>query len=141
MNKEKTIDTYLNDIVEFERSENYEEIVLEKINELNNTDFKSVKELSNAGVMKLIQIPIDLEKDGIPIGKLIIQANYWIANDNHKKARKLLKLTGLSNSEVKQYVEDEVRIQYRHPQEIEKYRNKPLPEELKLPDGFGVTQW
>ena len=127
------------DFVDLERTDEYCENELRKCNEFNNTDFKTFQEMSNAGFVKVLQIPIELEKDGIPIGKLINQAYYWIANGNEKKARKLLKLTGLSSSQVKQYVEDEVRLQYRNPKEVEKYKNKPLPEELKLPEGFGVT--
>lgn len=125
--------------IEFERSEDYEEEVLRRMNEKNNTDFKTFQEMSNAGHISVCQISIEAEKDGVPIGKLVNQAHYWIANDNEKKARKLLKLCGLSSSQVKEYVEDEVRLQYRNPKEVEKYKNKPLPEELKLPEGFGVT--
>ena len=83
-------------------------------------------------MIHVIQIPNDLEKDGVPIGKLFNQAHYWIANDDYKKARTLLKSAGLSGLQAKLYVKDEIKLQKRNPKEKEKYQNKPLPEELKL---------
>ena len=88
--------------------------------------------MSNAGVIKVVQIPTDLEKDGVPIGKLFNQAHYWIANDDYKKARTLLKSVGMSGLKAKLYVKDEIKLLERNPKERERYKNKPMPEEYKL---------
>lgn len=115
-------------IVYAEQRPDFEKKTLELMNSLNGTNFKTFQELPRA----VIQIPIDLEKNGVPIGKLHNQAHYWIANDDYKKARTLLKSAGLSSLQAKFYVKDEIILQKRNPEEREKYRNKPMPEEFKL---------
>ena len=75
--------------------------------------------MSNAGVVKVYQVPTDYEKNGVPIGKLLNQSHYYVANDDYKKA---------SNSfEVSRYVwssgkvicdTDEIKLQKRNPKEI-----------------------
>ena len=115
-----------------EHQKDYEEKCVQVLNEKNNTNFKTFQECSNEGLIQVIQIPIDYESNGIPIGKLFNQAHYWIANDDYKKARTLLKSAGLSGLQAKLYVKDEIKLQKRNPKEKEKYQNKPLPEELKL---------
>lgn len=115
-------------IVHAEQRPDFEEKTLELVNSLNGTNFKTFQELPRA----VIQIPIDLEKNGVPIGKLHNQAHYWIANDDYKKARTILKSAGLSSLQAKFYVKDEIILQKRNPEEREKYRNKPMPEEFKL---------
>ena len=115
-----------------EQQPGYAEKSVEVMNELNGTDFKTLQEMSNAGVIKVVQIPTDLEKDGVPIGKLFNQAHYWIANDDYKKARTLLKSVGMSGLKAKLYVKDEIKLLERNPKERERYKNKPMPEEYKL---------
>ena len=94
-----------------EHHKDYEEKCVQVLNEKNNTNFKTFQECSNEGLIQVIQIPIDYESNGIPIGKLFNQAHYWIANDDYKKARTLLKSAGLSGLEAKLYVKDEIKLQ------------------------------
>jgi len=107
----------------------FEEKCVERMNELYpDANFKTYQELPRY----VIQIPIEFERDGMPIGKIINQAHYWIANEDYKKARTLLKSMGMSGLEAKLYVKSEMKLQKRNPEEKSKYFNKPLPEELKL---------
>jgi hypothetical protein len=71
----------------------YEEAVINKMNKLNNTDFKTIQEIPTL----VFQVPTYLEKDGIPIGKLLNQAIYYVANNKIKEARKFI---GKTNTKI-----------------------------------------
>ena len=120
------------EIVSPEQRPDFEEKSLNLMNELNKTEFKSFEEMSCAGVVKVCQVPTDYEKNGIPIGKLLNQSHYYVANDDYKKARTLLKSAGMSGLQAKLYVKDEIKLQKRNPKEKEKFKDKPMPEEFKL---------
>ena len=64
--------------------------------------------------------------------KAILQACYWIANNNIYKARETLKGLGLPNRLIKVFIEDEIRLQKKFPDEFRHLIGKPLPEEYRM---------
>ena len=64
--------------------------------------------------------------------KAILQACYWIANNNIYKARETLKGLGLPNRLIKVFIEDEIRLQKKFPEEFRHLIGKPLPEEYRM---------
>ena len=64
--------------------------------------------------------------------RYLLQANYWIANDNQFKARAILKGLGLKAKTIKTYIEDEASLQKRKPElsGFNDYCNKPMPQEF-----------
>ena len=61
----------------------FEEKCVERMNELYpDANFKTYQELPRY----VIQIPVEAKNDeGVPIGKIMNQAHYWIANEDYKK--------------------------------------------------------
>ena len=42
--------------------------------------------------------------------RYLLQANYWIANNNQFKARNILKGLGLKSKMIKQYIDEEISL-------------------------------
>jgi hypothetical protein len=105
----------------------FQEAVISEMNILNNSNYKSIQEVPAF----VFQVPADLEKNGIPIGKLLNQAIYYVANDKIKEARKCL-ISFMPSLNAKIFCKDEIALQKRRPEEKEKYFNKPMPEEFKI---------
>ena len=63
-------------------------------------------------------------------GKLVNQAHYHIANQDLKKAQKILE--SLRFPSVKKYIQDEYKFQRQYPEKsgFLKWHNKPMPKEL-----------
>tara|TARA_R100000781_G_scaffold94715_1_gene59064 strand:+ start:1023 stop:1415 length:393 start_codon:yes stop_codon:yes gene_type:complete len=68
--------------------------------------------------------------------KCLLQANYWIANNNQFKARNILKGLGMRAQGIKRYIDEEIGVQKRRPElsGFNKYFQMPMPEELELKD-------
>ena len=115
-----------------ENKADYELKTVETMNALNNTNHTSFAELVESGSVKTVQIPTDLVNNGIPAGKLINQAIYYVANDDVKSARSVLKSGGYSGLQAKLFCKEEKQLQRRHPEEVEKYLGKPMPEDFKF---------
>jgi hypothetical protein len=66
--------------------------------------------------------------------RYLLQANYWIANNNHFKARNILKGLGLKSKMVKQYIDGEVSLQKRKPElsGFNQYFQKSMPTEFTV---------
>jgi len=70
--------------------------------------------------------------------KLLWQAIYYVANNKPKDARKCLLAISEAGShymnsfQAKCWVKEEAAIQRRHPEERNKYYNKPMPDSFKL---------
>ena len=63
---------------------------------------------------------------------MINQAIYYVANNDVKSARNCMKSLGYSGLQAKIFCKDEIQLQKRHPEEVAKYKGKPMPEEFKL---------
>ena len=112
-----------------ENAPDYEEKMVKTLNKLNGTNHTTYAELPR----ECVQVPIDaLGQDGEPIGKLLNQAIYYVANDEIKIARNCLKSAGMSGLQAKLFCKDEKAVQKRNPKEVAKYLDKPMPEEFKL---------
>jgi hypothetical protein len=64
--------------------------------------------------------------------KLLLQANFWLANGSHYKARQTLKGLGMRAKSIKTYIDEEVRLQKKYPSKsmANFYRNiEVLPSE------------
>ena len=63
--------------------------------------------------------------------KYLLQANYYIANNNQFKARQILKGLGMTSKRIKNYIVEEVSLQNRKPESsgFNDYFNQPMPEE------------
>ena len=115
-----------------ENAPDYELKTVETMNALNNTNHTSFAELVESGTVKTVQVPTDLVNNGIPAGKLINQAIYYVANNDVKSARNVLKSGGYSGLQAKLFCKDEIQLQKRHPEEVEKYLGNPMPEDFKF---------
>ena len=64
--------------------------------------------------------------------RYLLQANYWIANNNQFKARNILKGLGLKSKMIKQYIDEEISLQKRKPEQsgFNNYFQKDMPEEF-----------
>ena len=116
-----------------ENAPNYEQKTVEMMNTLNNSNDTKFSDLVKSGVVKTVQVPSDLVgHEGEPLGKMINQAIYYIANNDVKSARNCLKSVGMSGLKAKLFCKDEIQLQKRHPEEVEKYLGKPMPEDFKF---------
>jgi hypothetical protein len=117
-----------------ENAPDYEQKTVEMMNTLNNSNDTKFSDLVKSGVVKTVQVPTDiLGNNGEPVGKMINQAIYYVANNDVKSARNCLKSVGMSGLKAKIFCKDEIQLQKRHPEEVAKYKGKPMPEEFKLP--------
>ena len=68
------------------------------------------------------------------INKCLLQANYWLANNNQFKARQILKGLGMTSKRIKMYIDEELGVQKRIPElsGFNQYFQKPMPRELEL---------
>tara|TARA_R100001244_G_scaffold38738_1_gene35059 strand:+ start:844 stop:1284 length:441 start_codon:yes stop_codon:yes gene_type:complete len=62
----------------------------------------------------------------------ILQACYWIANNNLFKTRETLKELGFRNKFIKAFIDDEISLQKLHPEEFSQFIGKPMPKEFEL---------
>ena len=64
--------------------------------------------------------------------RYLLQANYWIANNNQFKARNILKGLGLKSKMIKQYIDEEISLQKRKPEQsgFNNYFQKDMPQEF-----------
>ena len=112
-----------------ENAPDYEEKMIKLMNKLNNTNHTKYSELG----AKTVQVPPEiLGRNGEPVGKMINQAIYYVANNDVKSARNCMKSLGYSGLQAKIFCKDEIQLQKRHPEEVAKYKGKPMPEEFKL---------
>ena len=96
---------------------------------LGKNEFRNISELG----AKTVQVPPEiLGRNGEPVGKMINQAIYYVANNDVKSARNCMKSLGYSGLQAKIFCKDEIQLQKRHPEEVAKYKGKPMPEEFKL---------
>jgi len=117
-----------------ENATDYEQNIVELMNTVNDSNDTKFSDLVESGVVKTVQVPTDtLGQDGEPVGKMINQAIYYVANNDVKSARNCLKSVGMSGLKAKIFCKDEIQLQKRHPEEVAKYKGKPMPEEFKLP--------
>lgn len=114
----------------YEDTEQYEIDCLAVSNYVNGTNYTSYQQIPK----KAYQVSTDLvSKDGTQVGKLLNQAIYYIANNDLKSARKALQATGLyTRQSAKSWIKSEQILQRRHPNEVLKYLNKEMPEEIKI---------
>jgi len=116
-----------------ENASDFEQKTVEMMNELNNSNHAEFSDLVKNGVVKTYQVSTDvLGRNGEPVGKLINQAIYYVANHDVKSARNCMKSAGYSSLQAKIFCKDEKQLQSRHPEEVDKYKDKPMPEEFKL---------
>jgi hypothetical protein len=116
-----------------ENAPDYEQKTVEMMNTLNNSNDTKFSDLVKSGVVKTVQVPSDLVgHEGEPLGKMINQAIYYIANNDVKSARNCLKSVGMSGLKAKLFCKDEIQLQKRHPEEVAKYKDQPMPDEFKL---------
>ena len=116
-----------------ENAPDYEQKTVELLNTLNNSNDTKFSDLVKNGVVKTVQVPSDLEgHEGEPLGKMINQAIYYVANNDVKSARNCLKSVGMSGLKAKIFCKDEIQLQKRHPEEVAKYKDQPMPDEFKL---------
>jgi len=68
------------------------------------------------------------------INKYMLQANYWIANNNQFKARQILKGLGMRSKNIKSYIDEEVSLQKRRPvlSGFNEYFQNPMPSEFNV---------
>jgi hypothetical protein len=68
------------------------------------------------------------------INKYMLQANYWIANNNQFKARQILKGLGMRAKSIKSYIDEEVSLQKRRPvlSGFNEYFQNPMPSEFNV---------
>jgi hypothetical protein len=66
--------------------------------------------------------------------RLILQAQWYIANKNEVKAREVLKKAGLTSRRVKAYIDCEKSLQRRKPEDsgFNNLYNKPMPEDFRV---------
>jgi len=66
--------------------------------------------------------------------RLLLQAHWYIANENEVKAREVLRKSGLTSKQVKGYIDCEKSLQRRRPMEsgFDELHNKPMPEKFRV---------
>ena len=64
----------------------------------------------------------------------LLQATYWIANGNQVKARKTLRGLGLKSRVTKSFIDEELRLHRKYPEQVEHLINKPMPKEYEMKD-------
>jgi len=66
--------------------------------------------------------------------RLLLQAQWYIANNNEFKAREVLRKAGLTAKKVRAYIDCEKSLQKRKPMEsgFNNLFNKPMPEEFRV---------
>ena len=66
--------------------------------------------------------------------RLLLQAQWYIANNNEVKAREVLRKSGLTARRVKAYIDCEKSLQRRKPEDsgFNNLFNKPMPEEFRV---------
>ena len=62
----------------------------------------------------------------------LLQATYWIANGNQVKARQILKGLGLRARHTKSFIDEELRLQRKYPEQAEHLINQPMPKEYEF---------
>lgn len=62
----------------------------------------------------------------------LLQATYWIANGNQVKARETLKGLGFTARKTKSFVDEELRLHRKYPEQIEHLINQPMPKEYEF---------
>ena len=66
--------------------------------------------------------------------RLLLQAQWYIANNNEVKAREVLRKSGLTARRVKAYIDCEKSLQRRKPEDsgFNELHNKPMPEIFRV---------
>lgn len=72
--------------------------------------------------------PVDNNNRGL------LQATYWIANGNQVKARKTLRGLGLTSRVTKSFIDEELRLHRKFPEQVEHLINQPMPMEYEYKD-------
>ena len=66
--------------------------------------------------------------------RLLLQVNWYLANKNEVKARRILRTLGLTAKKTKNYIDEEKSLQRRRPEDsgFMELHNKPMPENFTV---------
>ena len=62
----------------------------------------------------------------------LLQATYWVVNGNQFKARETLKGLGLRSKRIKMFINGELSLHKKYPEQVEHLINKPMPKEYEM---------